>query len=206
LRIGALRNRVNCVIPSESFSENQDIEKDILTADEAKKLNDSFKTKWKNNGLCCDLFCKHLQTFNKKRAQIGDKDICKPDECRKILSCFALNSLGSHNRYFQMAATGTAVKRVHCPELFIYKGTQGQVLTAFGIWLSFVITEYDHACFWSWNVASIKATGHRIQTVKTGGCYLWFEVPIIAAPYILVCQMTLGRIKNLLSESTELTA
>lgn len=101
---------------------------------------------------------------------------------------------------------GPTVKRVQCPERFICKGTQGQMLTAFGIWLPFVITEYEHASFWSWNVASVKATGHRIQAAKTGGCYLWFEVPIIAAPYTLVCQMALGRIKNLLSESAESTA
>lgn len=107
---------------------------------------------------------------------------------------------------FKWPQWGPTVKSVQCPERFICKGTQGQVLTAFGIWLPFVITGYDHASFWSWNVASVKATGHRIQAVKTGGCYLWFEVPIIAAPYTLVCQMALGRIKNLLSESTELTA
>jgi hypothetical protein len=74
------------------------------------------------------------------------------------------------------------------------------VLTAFGIWLPFVITEYEHVCFWSWEVADVKATGHRIQAIETGGCYLWFEVPMIAAPYTLVCQMALGRISNLLSE------
>lgn len=107
---------------------------------------------------------------------------------------------------FKWPQWGPTVKSVQCPKRFICKGTQGQVLTAFGIWLPFVITGYDHASFWSWNVASVKATGHRIQAVKTGGCYLWFEVPIIAAPYTLVCQMALGRIKNLLSESTELTA
>ncbi len=101
---------------------------------------------------------------------------------------------------FKWPQWGPTVKRVQCPERFICKGTQGQVLTAFGIWLPFIITEYDPASFWSWNVASVKATGHRIQAVKTRGCYLWFEVPIIAAPYTLVCQMALGRIKNLLSK------
>jgi hypothetical protein len=101
---------------------------------------------------------------------------------------------------------GPTVKRVQCPERFIRKGTQGQVLTAFGIWLAFVITEYEHASFWSWNVASVKATGHRLQAANTGGCYLWFEVPIIAAPYSLVCQMALDRIKDQLAKSAKSTA
>ena len=95
---------------------------------------------------------------------------------------------------------GPTVKRVQLPERFIRKGSSGRVLTAFGIWLPFVIVEYEHACFWSWKVATIKATGHRIQAIETGGCYLWFEVPMMAAPYALVCRMALGRIENLLCE------
>ena len=95
---------------------------------------------------------------------------------------------------------GPTVKRVQFPERFIRKGSSGQVLTAFGIWLPFVIDEYEHASFWSWKVATIKATGHRVQASETGGCYLWFEVPMVAAPYALVCQMALGRIKSLLCE------
>jgi hypothetical protein len=37
LKIEAFRDRENCAIPLESLSENQDIEKDVLAADEAKK-------------------------------------------------------------------------------------------------------------------------------------------------------------------------
>ena len=92
---------------------------------------------------------------------------------------------------------GPTVKRVQFPERFIRKGSSGQVLTAFSIWLPFVIVECEHGSFWSWRVASINATGHRIQPAN-GGCILWFEVPIIAAPYILICQVALNRIQNLL--------
>jgi len=95
---------------------------------------------------------------------------------------------------------GPTIKRVRFPERFIRKGSSGQVLTALGIWLPFAIDEYEHASFWSWKVAAIKATGHRLQASETGGCYLWFEVPMVAAPYALVCQMALGRIENLLCE------
>ena len=95
---------------------------------------------------------------------------------------------------------GPTVKRVQVSERFIRNGSSGRVLTAFGMWLPFNIDEYEHACFWSWKVAGIKATGHRIQANETGGCYLWFEVPMTAAPYALVCRMALDRIKNLLCE------
>ena len=95
---------------------------------------------------------------------------------------------------------GPTVKRVHFPERFIRKGSSGRVLTAFGIWLPFVIDEYEHASYWSWKVATIKASGHRVQASEYGGSNLWFDVPMIAAPYAAVCQMALGRIENLLSE------
>ena len=98
---------------------------------------------------------------------------------------------------------GPTVKMVKCPERFIRKGSKGQVLTALGIRLPFVVVEYEHGSFWSWKVASIRATGHRIEASETGGCYLWFEVPIIAAPYTLVCQTALSRIEDLLSESAK---
>ena len=95
---------------------------------------------------------------------------------------------------------GPTVKRVQSPERFIRKDSSGRVLTVFGIWLPFDIDEYEYTCFWSWKVAAIKATGHRIQAIETGGCHLWFEVPIIATPYALICQMALARIENLLCE------
>jgi len=95
---------------------------------------------------------------------------------------------------------GPTVKRVQLPERFIRQGSRGQVLTVSGICLPFVVNEYEHARFWRWKVANIKATGHRIQAAENGGCYLWFDVPILAAPYALVCQMALVRIENLLCQ------
>ena len=92
---------------------------------------------------------------------------------------------------------GPTVKQVRLSERFIRNGSSGQVLTALGIWLPFVIVEFEQGVFWRWKVASIYATGHRIQ-LTDGGCRLWFEVPILAAPYILICQVALKRIQNLL--------
>lgn len=100
---------------------------------------------------------------------------------------------------------GPTVKRVELAERFIRKGSRGRVLTAIGVWLPFEIVEYEHTWFWSWKVASLKATGHRIQTTASGDCSLWFDIPIMAAAYTPVCRMALDRIENLLSESTQLT-
>ena len=106
---------------------------------------------------------------------------------------------------FKWPQWGPTVKSVQCSERFIRKGSTGRVLTPFGIWLPFVITEFEQACYWSWKVASISATGHRVHASETGGCYLWFELPVIAAPYTLVCQRALGRIEKFLSVSVAKT-
>ncbi len=95
---------------------------------------------------------------------------------------------------------GPTVKNVQLSERYIRIGSRGQVLTSLDVWLPFVIDEYEHASFWSWKVATIKATGHRVQASENGGANLWFEVPIIAAPYAVVCQIALGRIENLLCD------
>lgn len=93
---------------------------------------------------------------------------------------------------------GPTVKKTKCSDRFIRKGSQGLVLTPLGIWLPFVITEYEDGRFWTWKVASIRATGHRVQAEQAGGCYLWFDMPMIAWPYIAICQMALNRIEDML--------
>ena len=94
---------------------------------------------------------------------------------------------------------GPTVKAVRIAERYIREGSSGQVLTAMGLWLPFQITDYKHKCLWSWKVASIRATGHRVQPTDTGGCCLWFEVPMIAAPYLVICQIALNRIEDILA-------
>jgi hypothetical protein len=95
---------------------------------------------------------------------------------------------------------GPTVKNVQLSERYISTGSKGQVLTSLGVWLPFIIDEYEHGSFWSWKVATVKATGHRVQESEKGGSNLWFEIPMIAAPYTIVCQLALGRIENLLCE------
>ena len=79
---------------------------------------------------------------------------------------------------------GPTVNAVRNSERHIRKESRGHVLTVVGYWLPYEITDYRHENYWSWKVASISATGHRIQPTDTGGCCLWFEVPVIAAPIL----------------------
>jgi hypothetical protein len=42
---------------------------------------------------------------------------------------------------------------------------------------------------------NIRATGHRVEYLAIKQCRLIFEVPWLAAPYLLVCKIATRRIK-----------
>jgi hypothetical protein len=73
-----------------------------------------------------------------------------------------------------------------------------------GFWLPFVITAFEDEHYWAWRVGGIPATGHCVQPVATERCCVIFEVPLIAAPYGIVCQRALDRIARLLAAPDEL--
>jgi hypothetical protein len=93
---------------------------------------------------------------------------------------------------------GPSVKAVECADRFIREGSVGRIKIAVGIWVPFVITRYDEELFWSWKVAGVPATGHRIETVENVLCRLIFEVPLFVAPYAYICKIALERINILL--------
>jgi hypothetical protein len=93
---------------------------------------------------------------------------------------------------------GPSVRAVECRERFIRQGTSGRIKTPLGIWLPFSIAGYEEGRFWSWSVAGIPATGHRVEPQEDGFCQLTFEVPVLAAPYAYVCKIALDRIAEML--------
>ena len=97
---------------------------------------------------------------------------------------------------------GPTVKAVECATRFIDQNTRGRVRTSAGIWLPFEINRFEPGCFWDWRVGGVNATGHRIQTIGADDrSVLWFEMPVYATPYIIVCQVALQRINKLLHKS-----
>ncbi len=75
-------------------------------------------------------------------------------------------------------------------------GTRGDVWTAVGVRMPFVITEFDPGSRWTWKVAGVPATGHQV-TATPGGCRVRFEVPWWASAYLPVCSVALVRIERL---------
>jgi hypothetical protein len=93
---------------------------------------------------------------------------------------------------------GPSIRAVDSPDQFIHKGSRGRVKVVFGLWLNFRITELEAGRYWSWSVSGIHATGHRIEMLDNNTCRLVFEVPLFAAPYIIICQLALKRIASIL--------
>ncbi len=96
---------------------------------------------------------------------------------------------------------GPTVIDADCADRYIRKGALGRVQILSRQWLRFVITKYEHGHYWSWTVASVTATGHRVDHIDEGRCKISFELPILWAPYIIVCWVALKRIAGMLETS-----
>jgi hypothetical protein len=96
------------------------------------------------------------------------------------------------------AEWGPSITAVECSTRFIGAGSRGRVRTVMGFWLSFEIVRFDAGHAWSWRVAGIPATGHRVEPLGTSHCRVVFEVPRLAGPYSLVCRLALRRIQRVL--------
>ena len=81
-------------------------------------------------------------------------------------------------------------------------GVRGDVWTAVGVRMGFVITEFDPGHRWSWSVAGVPATGHQVSVAR-GGCRVRFEAPWWATGYLPVCAVALRRIEKMVSGPRE---
>lgn len=91
---------------------------------------------------------------------------------------------------------GPSVRAVESPTREIAAGTRGRVGTVAGVWLPFEVeTCADRR--WTWRVAGVPATGHRVDPLVGDRARVVFEVPLWAAPYVFVCWVALRRIARL---------
>lgn len=99
---------------------------------------------------------------------------------------------------------GPSVRAVDCADEQIQAGTTGKVRAPGGLWIPFEITHCraptdKQAGRWTWRVAKIPATGHRIEP-EHEGCRVVFEIPPVAAAYALVCSRALTQIEKHLTQ------
>ena len=97
-------------------------------------------------------------------------------------------------------AWGPSVAEVRTePPVLAAVGQRGQLRGPVGPWVPFEITGFDPGSRWTWRVAGIAATGHRVEP-RPDGCRVVFEVPRLAAPYAAVCRVALRRIAALVED------
>jgi hypothetical protein len=96
---------------------------------------------------------------------------------------------------------GPSIVSVDSVDRYIKKETRGRVKVRFGIWMPFVITDFEDQRYWAWTIWGIRATGHRLEPVDASSCNIFFEVPTMAAPYLFICWIAIKRIKAILEHA-----
>ena len=76
-------------------------------------------------------------------------------------------------------------------------GSRGKVRSFLGLALPYTVTAFEPGRYWSWSVAGIPATDHRVGPLAGGGCLVTFTVPWWAPAYLPVCALALRRIERL---------
>lgn len=101
------------------------------------------------------------------------------------------------SRFDHWPSWGPTVVDVESDAHEVAEGVTGRVKTIAGPWLPFEITEVDRGRSWTWKVAGIPATGHRVSARGEARTLVEFTAPIAVAPYALVLNAGLRRLKRL---------
>lgn len=91
---------------------------------------------------------------------------------------------------------GPSVSAVTATDRYIQTGTTGEVRTPIGVSVPFEIT-HSEPYRWTWTVARIPATGHRVDRLADDRCDVAFELSPLAAGYVPVCRRALDRIAGI---------
>jgi len=92
---------------------------------------------------------------------------------------------------------GPSVAEVEHDGRFLGPGSRGRIRSVVGPWLDFRVIRFEEGKVWTWTVAGIPATAHRVESLGARRCRVGMELPLVAAPYALVCALALQRIARL---------
>ena len=92
---------------------------------------------------------------------------------------------------------GPSISEVRHEGRFLGPGSHGQIRPPVGPWLDFRVTQFVEGRLWTWSVAGVTATAHRVDSIDARRCRVAIDVPLLVAPYALVGALALQRIDGL---------
>lgn len=101
------------------------------------------------------------------------------------------------SRFEHWPSWGVSITSVEPSAGQVRAGATGRVRTVAGVWLPFEIIDVSDGQSWSWRVAGIAATGHRVEP-REEGCRVTFTAPKWAPFY----RPVLARSLRLLSKQS----
>ena len=84
-------------------------------------------------------------------------------------------------------------------------GATGSVTTPFGVSIPFEITAFEPGRRWAWKVLGLPATDHTVTQIGPDRCEVGFGVPLLARPYLVVCDRALDRLDRMASSARAAT-
>lgn len=91
---------------------------------------------------------------------------------------------------------GPTVSAVDADRRFVRAGSTGDLQVLGGPWIPYEITSCEDYR-WTWDVADVPATGHRVESVPHERCRVVFELHPLATGYAPVCARALQQIEGL---------
>jgi len=104
------------------------------------------------------------------------------------------------SRFEHWPTWGPTVTAVDPPRGDVAPGATGHVRSLAGPWIPFRVDHVDPGRRWTWHVAGVPATGHRVEADGPDACHVVFEVPLWALPYAAVCRLAIPRIARVAAE------
>ena len=95
---------------------------------------------------------------------------------------------------------GPSIQSVTPNDTKIIQGTKGSVTTVFGFRVNFVITKFEEQNIWNWDTCGLPVTGHTVRAINARSTEVTFDLPVLIAPYALVCWIALLKINRHASE------
>jgi hypothetical protein len=92
---------------------------------------------------------------------------------------------------------GPSISEVRHEGRFLGPGSTGQIRPPVGPWLDFTVTRFEEGRFWSWSVAGVPATAHRVESIDAHRSRAGIDVPLVVVPYAVVGAVALQRIDRL---------